>query len=301
MKKVISKFIRLVLVVLMGILMLAACAAKASSAPETSAQSAPELAPENKMQETEAAQQKEEEAKSEEPNQSKETAELIISAAASLKEAMGEIQTLYKIENPNISLVFNFGSSGSLQQQIEQGAPVDVFFSAALKQMKGLEDKDLIEAATKRELLENKVVLITPKDKIDLKTFEDLGTDKVKKIGLGEFKSVPAGQYAEEILTKFAILDQVKPKAVYGKDIKTVLAWVETGEVDAGVVYATDAKGSDKVNIVCGAPEGSHKPVLYPVAAVKGSKHVEEAKLFIDYLSSDAAKEIFQKYGFETK
>ncbi|MDF2596333.1 MAG: molybdate transporter substrate-binding protein [Clostridia bacterium] len=230
-----------------------------------------------------------------------EEVELTVSAAASLTEAMGEIQALYQTEKPNVTLVFNFGSSGSLQQQIEQGAPVDVFFSAAIKQMTALEEKGLVAEGTKKELLENKIVLITPKDKTDLMSFEDLVTDKAKQIGLGEPGSVPVGQYSEEIFTNLGILDQVKPKSVYGKDVKSVLTWVEQGEVDAGIVYATDANVSDKVNIICSAPEGSHKPVIYPVAAIKDSAHLEDTKAFIEFLSSDKVKQTFEKYGFAVK
>jgi molybdate transport system substrate-binding protein len=230
-----------------------------------------------------------------------EKVELTISAAASLTEAMGEIQALYQTEKPHVTLVFNFGSSGSLQQQIEQGAPVDMFFSAAIKQMTALEEKGLVAEGTKKELLENKIVLITPKDKTDLMSFEDLVTDKAKQIGLGEPGSVPVGQYSEEIFTNLGILDQVKPKSVYGKDVKSVLTWVEQGEVDAGIVYATDANVSDKVNIICSAPEGSHKPVIYPVAAIKDSAHLEDTKAFIEFLSSDKVKQTFEKYGFAVK
>ena len=230
-----------------------------------------------------------------------EEVELTISAAASLTEAMGEIQALYQTEQPNVTLVFNFGSSGSLQQQIEQGAPVDVFFSAAIKQMAALEEKGLVAEGTKKELLENKIVLITPKDKTDLMSFEDLVTDRAKQIGLGEPGSVPVGQYSEEIFTNLEILDQVKAKSVYGKDVKSVLTWVEQGEVDAGIVYATDANVSDKVNVICSAPEGSHKPVIYPVAAIKDSAHLDDTKAFIEFLSTDKVKQIFEKYGFAVK
>lgn len=291
MKKIILKMLVAILIAVMGGVLLTACAAKGTVTKE---QSEVIKTSENEVEELKN------EVKEEEPK-TEQAVELTISAAASLKEAMGEIQELYKTEKSNTTLNFNFGSSGSLQKQIEQGAPVDIFLSAALKQMKALEEKDLIVNDTKKELLQNEVVLVTPKDKTDLTSFEDLGTDKVKKIGLGEPKSVPVGQYADEILKKIQIADQVTPKVIYGKDVKAVLAWVETGEVDAGVVYATDAKISDKVNVVCSAPEGSHKTVVYPVAAIKATKYLEESKAFIDFLSTDTAKEVFRKYGFNTK
>jgi len=227
------------------------------------------------------------------------TETLTISAAASLKNSMESIKALYKETKPNVEITFNFAGSGDLQQQIENGAPVDIFISAAKKQMKALEDKGLLLDGTKKDLLENTLVLITPKDKTGIKGFEDLATDTVKQIALGEPASVPAGQYAQEVFTQLGILEKIKPKAIYGKDVKQVLTYVEQGEVDAGVVYATDAKGSAKVNVVATAPTGSHTPVIYPVAVIKASKNVTASKEFLDFLSTDKAKAIFEKEGFE--
>jgi molybdate transport system substrate-binding protein len=227
-----------------------------------------------------------------------EPVELTISAAASLKDAMEEIKTAYAQEIPNVTIAYNFGSSGSLQQQIEHGAEVDVFVSAAEKQMDALKDKGLIIEDTRKDLLENKIVLIAPKDSSSVTAFKDLSSDKIKKIGLGEPKSVPVGQYAEEILTKLNLLDAVKSKVIYGNDVKQVLTWVESGDADAGIVYETDAKASDKVKVVAKAPEGSHKPVYYPAAVINGSKNTNAAKDFINYLYSSKAKPTFEKYGF---
>ncbi len=223
---------------------------------------------------------------------------LTVAAAASLKDAMEEIKIAYAKEKSNVTLTYTFGSSGSLQQQIEQGAEVDVFLSAATKQMDALKDKDLIMEDTRKNFLENKIVLVVPKDSSSVADFNDLATDKVKQIGLGEPKSVPVGQYAEQVLTKLNILDSIKKKVVYGKDVKEVLTWVETGNADAGIVYETDAKVSDKVKIVAKAPEGSTSPVYYPAAVIKASKNPEEAKAFVNYLYSSEAKPVFEKYGF---
>jgi molybdate transport system substrate-binding protein len=224
---------------------------------------------------------------------------LNISAAASLKEPMEEIKKLYFNQKPHVTLTFNFGSSGALQQQIEQGADVDIFISAAAKQMDALKSKDLILKETSQNLLQNDVVLVIPKDSADVSTFSDLTTDKIKKIALGEPKSVPAGQYAEEVFTKLGILDKVKGKAVYGKDVKEVLTWVETGNADAGIVYTTDAKTSTKVKIVATASSNSHSPVVYPLAIIKESKKIDAAKDFINFLNNDKSKTIFEKYGFK--
>jgi len=187
--------------------------------------------------------------------------EITIAAAASLKESLAEIQQLYNKAQPGVTLTFTFGSSGSLQQQIEQGAPVDIFISAGQKQMTALVEKDLMITDTVSNLLENSLVLIANKNKPDIKGFDDLATDKVTKLAMGEPGSVPAGQYGQEVLTNLAILDKVKDKLVYGKDVKEVLAWVTTGDADAGLVYATDAKvAGDSVTLAAYAPEGSTHP-----------------------------------------
>lgn len=226
---------------------------------------------------------------------------LTISAAASLTNAMGEIKTLYKKEKPNVTINYNFGASGALQQQIEQGASADLFFSAATKQMDILQKKGLILDETKVNLLGNSVVLVVKSDSTsDVSDFKDLVNDKTKKIALGEPKTVPVGQYSEEIFTSLGILDKIKTKVVYGKDVKEVLTWVETGNVDAGVVYGTDAKVSKKVKVVALADKNLYKtPVVYPVAVVKASKNVDDTKNFIKFLGSDKAKEVFASYGFD--
>ena len=228
--------------------------------------------------------------------------EVYIVAAASMTDAVKEIGANYEKQHPDVKLMYNFGSSGALQSQIEQGAPADVFISAAQKQMDALEEKDLIDKSTRKDLLENKVVLIVPKDStITLNDFADVATDKVQKIALGEPKSVPVGQYSEEIFTNLNVLDTVKSKAVYASDVRQVLSWVETNEVDCGVVYATDATISDKVKVLLEAPANTHKPVIYPVAMVTSSKNPEIAKDFLAYLSQNAQKVILEKYGFDVK
>jgi len=226
---------------------------------------------------------------------------LTISAAASLTNAMGEIKILYKKEKPNVTINYNFGASGALQQQIEQGASADLFFSAATKQMDALQKKGLILDETKVNLLGNSVVLVVKSDSTSgVSDFKDLANDKTKKIALGEPKTVPVGQYSEEIFTSLGILDKIKTKVVYGKDVKEVLAWAETGNVDAGVVYGTDAKASKKVKVVAIAGKNLYKtPVVYPVAVVKASKNVDDTKNFLKFLSSDKAKEVFASYGFD--
>lgn len=225
---------------------------------------------------------------------------LTISAAASLKDSMEEVKKLYKKEKPNVTLNITYGSSGTLQQQIEQGADVDIFMSAAAKQMNALSQKNLLLEDTKVNLLGNSVVLITKKDaSLGISDFKDSASDKIKKIALGEPSTVPAGQYAQEIYTTLNILDKVKAKAVYGNDVKQVLNWVETGNADAGVVYATDAKTSDKVKVVATASKDLLKtPVVYPVSVIKASKNVSSAKELLKFIEGSKAKAVFEKYGF---
>lgn len=226
-----------------------------------------------------------------------EPVEILVAAAASLQNSMEELGKRYHSANPGTTVTFTFGSSGTLQEQIEQGAPVDVFMSAALKQMKTLEEKGLILNDTKKELLENKVVLIVPKDStLDIKGFEDILM--APTIALGDPESVPVGQYSEEIFTSLNLLDDVKKQANYAKDVTEVLTWVSTGNAEAGVVYATDAMSSKEVTVVAEAPEGSTSKVLYPVAVVKDTKEEEAAKAFVDYLASKEALAVFEKYGF---
>lgn len=226
-------------------------------------------------------------------------ASLTIAAAASLTDVTKEIATQYKKANPNVTLTFTYGSSGALQTQIEQGAPVDIFMSAASKQMDALIKKNLIDTSTRKNLLENKVVLITPKNStLGIKSFNDLTNSKVKKIAVGDPKSVPAGQYAEQVFSSLKISDKIKSKLNLGTDVRQVLTWVESGNVDCGVVYSTDAKTSTNVAVVCEAPAGSCSKVVYPVAVVKNSKQAAAAKDFLKFLQTSEIATLFKNYGF---
>jgi len=228
-----------------------------------------------------------------------EEVELTILAAASLTDVCDEIKGIYEAEHPGVTLIFSYGSSGALQTQIEEGAPCDIFFSAALKQMNALKEEGLMDNDSITELLENKIVLVVPAESTsDLASFEGVTADGVGMIGLGEPESVPVGQYAEEVFTSLNILDEVKAKANYGSDVRTVLTWVEEGAVDCGVVYATDAYTTDLVRIVAEAPEGSCRQVIYPVGITASSENKEAAAEFTAYLASDAAMALFEGYGF---
>lgn len=223
--------------------------------------------------------------------------ELTISAAASLKEAMADIEKEFKSAYPDVSLTFNFGASGSLQQQIEQGAPCDVFISAGQSQMKALDEKGLLLDGTKKDLVRNSLVLVGPSDST-LTGINDLNTDAVKKIAVGEPSSVPAGKYADEVFTSLEIKDSISSKLVFAKDVKEVLAWTVSGNADAGFVYKSDAISSNTAKIIQEIPEDTHSPIKYPTAVIKDSKNPDTAKAFEDFLFTEKASEIFNKYGY---
>ncbi|CCO09211.1 molybdate ABC transporter substrate-binding protein [Desulforamulus hydrothermalis] len=223
---------------------------------------------------------------------------LTISAAASLKDAAEELKGLYAKKHPYVNITYNFGASGTLQKQIEEGAPADLFISAGKKQMDALAEKDLIVKESRKDLLGNELVLITQKDS-KITGFEDLLKPKVEKVSIGTPESVPAGQYAKDALTSMKLWNKLQPKLVLAKDVRQVLTYVETGNVAAGLVYNSDAVTSKDVKVVATAPSDSHKPILYPMAVVKNTKQQKAAKEFAAFLSGEEAARVFEKYGFK--
>lgn len=227
---------------------------------------------------------------------------LNVSAAASLTDALKAVDALYTKDNPVVTINTNFASSGTLQQQIENGAPVDVFISAAPAQMDALQKEQLILNDTRKNLLGNQVVLIVPKvSTLDLTNFKELLDAKVTKVAIGDPKFVPAGMYAQKVFDELGLWNQLQSKFVMGSDVRQVLAYVESDNVDAGVVYATDAAISNGVKIVAAGPEDINAAILYPVAVVKASKNPDAAKAYEEFLSSSGAKAVFEKYGFIPK
>lgn len=227
--------------------------------------------------------------------------ELTISAAASLNEALTEIKLAYESEYPNVDLLLNFAGSGSLAQQIEQGADVDLFLSASPKYTEALIDKGLSDVTTLTPLLKNEIVLVTNvSSNIDEIDFNDLGSGAYDTIGIGEPGSVPAGQYADEIINYLEVSDTVYAHAIFAKDVKEVLSWVETNNVDLGIVYKTDAINSSAIRILASAPENSHSVILYPAIIIKDSKHHDQTAAFLEFLTEEKAMTIFEKYGFSS-
>ena len=224
---------------------------------------------------------------------------ILVAAAASLKNCVDdEIIPMFEEKYPNIKVEVTYDSSGKLQTQIEEGADVDVFMSAAMKQMNALNEKGLIIEDSIIELFENKIVIIVPEgsDK-EISSFKDIL--KVDKIAVGDPESVPAGQYAKETFESLKIWDQVSKKASLGTNVTEVLNWVAEGSADAGIVYSTDAASNDKVAIVAEAPDGSVSKVIYPVGIVKSTKNKDLAKIFTEFLTTDDAIKVFETYGFK--
>src|SRR5580704_19737254 len=226
------------------------------------------------------------------------TDRVTVSAAISLKDSLDEIGKIYEKAHPGAKISFNYAGSGTLQRQIEQGAPVDIFFSAAEKQMDDLQSKDLVDAGTRRNIVANQLILIVPASDTTIHSFQDLSNVSVKVLALGEPATVPAGTYARQTLEHLGIWGGVEKKVVLAKDVRAVLTYVETGNADAGMVYQTDAQGSQKVRIVAVAPADSHDPIIYPAAILKGAKNPAGAAPFLAFLSSSEAREVFAKYGF---
>ena len=228
-----------------------------------------------------------------------ESVQLTVFAAASLTETLNEISEQYKTVAPNVELVFNFDSSGTLKTQIEEGADCDLFLSAAQKQMNALEEENLINADTRIDLLENKVVLAVPEgNPADIQSFEDIGTDKCKLVALGN-EDVPVGSYSVEILTNLGILDELESgnKITYGSNVKEVTTQISEGSVDAGVVYCTDAYSAGLTPVDEATAEMCGQ-VIYPAAVLKAAPNAEAAREFLAYLQTDRAATVFEGVGF---
>ncbi|MCL2865940.1 MAG: molybdate ABC transporter substrate-binding protein [Lachnospiraceae bacterium] len=227
-----------------------------------------------------------------------EEVELIIGAAMSLKDVTEELARVYMEENPHVTLTFSYASSGALQTQIEEGAPMDIFMSAAAAQMNNLIEQDLIYGDS-TVVAGNEVVLVVPEgNPANVQGFEDVATDQVSMVGLGDPETMPIGRFAQEVFVNLGIEDVVYAKANLGSDVRQVLTWVEMNEVEAGVVFKTDAMTTDQVEIVAVADADLHAPSLNPVGIVEASQNKEVAGSFIAFLMSPVAQQIFADFGF---
>lgn len=226
---------------------------------------------------------------------------ITISAAMSLKTSFEEIGKAYNAKTGE-KILFNFGASGDLARQIEGGAPVDVFASAAQKDMNSLQEKGMLAQGTRKNFSANAIALIIPiKSKLKITSFEDLKKTEVKLIAIGNPKTSPAGRYAEEVISYYKLTTALKDRLILSETVRQALDYTARGEVDAAIIFATDAavRAAD-VKTAAIAPEQSHKPIVYPIAIVKSSKNTEKAKAFIDFVLSADGKKILEKHGFKT-
>jgi molybdate transport system substrate-binding protein len=227
--------------------------------------------------------------------------DLSVSAAVSLKNAFTAAAKAFEAANKNVNVALNFGASGDLMAQIKTGAPVDVFASAALKDMDELDAEGLVVRDSRTVFVSNEVVLVRPAaSDAAPASFEDLKKPGVKKVAIGNPRSVPAGRYADEVLQALKLSDALKDKLVFAENVRQVLDYVARNEADAGIVYSTDAKTRPReVTVVLTAPAGSHEPILYPIGVVRDSKNVKAARAFISFVLSREGKKIFEQYGFK--
>lgn len=224
-------------------------------------------------------------------------AEINVFAAASLTDALKHIASDYE-KSSGDKIIFNFAASGTLSRQIEAGAPADIVFFADEAKMDGLTAKDLLVNETRKDMLGNSLVIVTPADNTAIHSPADLTNATVKHLALGELKAVPAGTYAKIYLQKIGAWPALEPKVIPCENVRAVLAAVASGNVDAGIVYKTDAAISKEVKIAFEVPAADGPKISYPIALVKGSPQSEAAKKFLAHLDSEAAAGVFTKFGF---
>ena len=224
-------------------------------------------------------------------------ATVLVFAAASLTESLQEIAAAYEKQSGD-KIVFNFAASGTLARQIEEGAPADIFFSADEAKADALEKKGLLVKETRKSLLGNSLVIVTPPDSAAIQSPADLTNAAVKRVALGDVRIVPAGTYAKAYLEKSGLWAGVEPKVVPCENVRAVLAAVESGNVDAGVVYKTDAAISKKVKVAFEVPAADGPKISYPAALVANAPHPDAAKKFLGCLTGSEADAVFARHGF---
>lgn len=220
---------------------------------------------------------------------------LQISAAASLKEALTDLQKEFQEKNPQIKISLDFDGSGAICNKVLAGAPIDGVVLASENDLVQLAEKNVV--AKSSALLKNTLVLVTPKAENNTGGLTEI-LKKANKIAIGEASSVPAGKYAKETLTTLGLNEALQDKLVAASNVRQVLSYVEAGNADCGFVYATDALISDKVKVAAEVPAAYHAPIIYSYASLKGAKDVEAVTQFFDYLQSANGKKVFETYHF---
>ncbi|WP_019415045.1 molybdate ABC transporter substrate-binding protein [Paenisporosarcina sp. TG20] len=222
--------------------------------------------------------------------------ELVISTASSLKEAMLAIEVEFGKVQPNTKLMFNFASSGKLRSQIHQGAPVDVFLSASLKDMHVLSDDGLIIQETVVPFAENRLVLASL-NHAESNDFSQLLLSTHETIAIGEPESVPLGEYTKQALDSLALWEALKGKMIYAKDARQVLTYIESGNAGLGIIYFSDTKVSQNIKIISELPK-SKLPIIYPAGIAGKSQNREVAEAFLTFLTGKEGQKILEQYGF---
>jgi molybdate transport system substrate-binding protein len=224
---------------------------------------------------------------------------LLVCAASSLKDAFTKIGADYMALHPDVHVDFNFAASGQLRFQIENGAPADIFASAAQADMDALDKKELLLKRSRKDFASNTLVLVqNSSSTIKLAGPQGLLQDPVKNVAAGNPDTVPAGRYAAQAMAYYKLSDSLKPKLVLGENVRQVLDYVARGEADAGFVFATDALTEPKVKTVFTVPNAAHAPIVYPLAIIKSSVQPKAAKAFEDYILSKKGRAVLTQYGF---
>ncbi|MBA2864307.1 molybdate ABC transporter substrate-binding protein [Methanococcus maripaludis] len=227
------------------------------------------------------------------------TTTITVSAASSLTDAMNDIAAAFEKDNPNVKVELNYAASGALRQQIEGGAPVDVFASASQKHVDLLQGQNLIENASRVTFAKNSLVLIVQAgNPLGIASADDLTNENVVKVSIGNPETAPVGRYAKESLETMGLWGNLEGKTVYGENVRQVLTYLETGDVDAGFVYMTDAKiaKDNTIEVITTIPTVTE--ISYPVCVLKASEHKDEAQMFVNYLTGETGKQILTDYGF---
>jgi len=225
---------------------------------------------------------------------------IIVFATASLTDAVNQIKRDFKRENPGINIHVNTGSSAQLAKQIAHGSPSDIFLSANVKWMDYLEEKEFVTQENRFSLLGNNLAVITSNKNISsVSSIAELIDDKIKFIAIADYNSVPAGIYAKSALEKAGIWQNIKPKLVPGNDVRIAMAYVERGEAEYGIVYITDTQVSNNVKVAFVLPDEIQPDIRYACSITENAQNLSDARKLIDYLKCDAAREVFEKYGFE--
>lgn len=229
------------------------------------------------------------------------TATLNVSAAASLTDVMQDLESAFEAKYPNLDVNLNLAASGTLQRQIEQQAPVDVFASAATAPVDDLQAQNLIDPDTRAIFARNRIVVVAPKETaLTLDTLSDLDPTAVSRLAIGNPATVPAGRYAKQALENAGVYAdlEAQQRLVFGENVRQVLSYAESGNVEAAIVYQTDATASDRVQIILAIPAELSEPIEYPIAVVRNTANPEAARQFVEFVSRPESRAILDAAGF---